>query len=297
MINNFLNNLFQAQKERTWGELWHFKVFEFFIACYVIKYGWEWASYIPRNSDVVLPLGIANYIDVSFLFGEVWATLNAALITLLIGLSFFRLGYKWQYLLALVLLHIQFAVRFSQGEIPHSMNMVGMSLLALGMATFSYNKPWEISRFTFGTVYFFVGLSYFSAAISKLIGTGINWFNGHHLWLWMAEKRTDILSRTGAFEFNWLQELAYQDVFIASIILLFGWLTELAGVLMWSKKARPYITTAIIGMHLGITMTMNIRFDAYVIELILIGYSWDLLFDRFKLHLPTLKSLTFSTGS
>jgi hypothetical protein len=175
------------------------------------------------------------------------------------------------------------------------MNMVGMSLLALGAATFIFKKPWEISRFTFGSVYFFVGLSYFSAAISKLIGTGINWFNGHHLWLWMAEKRTDILSRTGSFEFNWLQELAYQDVFIASIILLFGWLTEFAGIFMWSKRMRPYIATAIIGMHFGITMTMNIRFDAYVIELILIGYSWNVLFDRYKLYLPKLKSLTFST--
>lgn len=295
MIKKFFSQLFQVRKPRTWGELWHFKLFEFFVASYVIKYAWEWAFYIPRNSDVVLPLGIAKYIDISFMFGETWAAGNAILITILCFFSFFRLKYKWQYLLALVLLHVQFAARFSQGEIPHSMNMVGMSLLALALGTFFFQRPWEISRFTFGSVYFFVGLSYFSAAIAKLIGTGLNWFDGQHLWLWMAEKSTDILSRTGQFEFNWLQELALEHLPVASAILLFGWLTEFSGIFMWSKKARPFITTAIIGMHLGITMTMNIRFDSYVIELLIIGYPWDLLFDQFAYRLPKLKTFSFES--
>ncbi len=291
-MNKFFGQLFQTDKQRTWGELWHFKLLELFIAGYTIKYAWEWAFYIPRNSEIVLPLGIANYIDISFMFDEIWAIGNAFLITILCLFSFFRIKYKWQYLLALLLLHFQFSVRFSQGEIPHSMNMAGMSLLALALGTFIFSKPWQISRFTFGAIYFFVGLSYFSAAVSKLIGTGLTWFDGRHLWLWMAEKSTDILSRTGQFEFNWLQELALQSVPIASLILLIGWLTEFGGVLMWWKKSRPYITTAIIAMHFGITMTMNIRFDAYVLELILIGYPWDLLFDRFQSRLPALKELS-----
>lgn len=291
MIKRFINQLFQVDKPRTEGELWYFKFFELFVGAYVIKYAWDWALYIPRNSDVVLPLGIANYIDISFMFGDIIPAVNAALITILTIFSFFRIQFRWQYFLILVLLHFQFAARYSQGEIPHSMNMIGMSLLALALATFFFKKPWEVSRFTFGSVYFFVGFSYFSAAVSKLIGTGILWFDGRHLWLWIAEKGTDILSRTGTFEPNLLQEMALQSIPIASLILLFGWLTECAGVLIWSKKYRPYAITAIIAMHIGITLSMNIRFDAYVMELLIIGYSWDALLDRYRSQLPGFKKL------
>lgn len=291
MIRQFFKQLFQADKPRTTGELWYFKLFELFVGAYVIKYAWDWAAYIPRNSEVVLPLGIANYIDISFMFGNSWPVINAAFITLLCIFAFFRIGFRWQYLLALVLLHFQFAARYSQGEIPHSMNMVGMSLLALALATFLYNKPWKVSRFTFGSVYFFVGLSYFSAAISKLIGTGIFWFDGRHLWLWIAEKGTDILSRTGSFSPNFLQEMALQSLPVASLILLIGWLTEFAGVFVWSNKYRPFAITAIIAMHIGITLTMNIRFDAYVLELLIIGYSWDRIFDKYQSRLPSFNKL------
>lgn len=292
MIKHFFNQLFQVDKPRTAGELWYFKLFELFVVVYVIKYAWDWAAYIPRNSEVVLPLGIANYIDISFMFGSTWPVINAALISLLCIFAFFRIRFRWQYLLALVLLHLQFAARYSQGEIPHSMNMIGMSLLALALATFFFNKPWKVSRFTFGSVYFFVGLSYFSAAISKMIGTGIFWFDGRHLWLWIAEKGTDILSRTGSFDPNFLQEMALQSVPVASLILLIGWLTEFAGVFVWSNKYRPYAITAIIAMHIGITLSMNIRFDAYVFELLIIGYSWDRLFDKYQSRLPSFKKFT-----
>lgn len=292
MINQFFNQLFQADKPRTTGELWYFKLFELFVGVYVIKYSWDWAAYIPRNSEVVLPLGIANYIDISFMFGNIWPAINAALITILCIFAFFRIGFRWQYLLALVLLHFQFAARYSQGEIPHSMNMIGMSLLALALATFFFHKPWKVSRFTFGSVYFFVGFSYFSAAIAKLIGTGIFWFDGRHLWLWIAEKGTDILSRTGSFDPNFLQEMALQSLPVASLILLIGWLTEFSGVFVWFKKYRPYAITAIIGMHIGITLSMNIRFDAYVLELLIIGYPWDVLLDKYQSRLPAFKKLT-----
>jgi len=297
MLNRFISDLFQTQKPRTRGELWYFKLFELFVGIYVIKYAWEWANYIPRNSDVVLPLGMANYIDISFMFGETMPVINAVLITVLCIFSFFRIQFRWQYFLVLILLHFQFVARYSQGEIPHSMNMIGMSLFALALATFFFKKPWQVSRFTFGSVYFFVGLSYFSAAVSKLIGTGLFWFDGRHLWLWIAEKSTDILSRTGTFELNFLQELALQSIPIASAILLFGWLTEFAGAFVWSKKYRPYAITAIIGMHIGITLTMNIRFDAYVIELLIIGYPWDQLFDRYQSSFPKFRKLSILTSS
>lgn len=79
---------------------------------------------------------------------------------------------------------------------------------------------------------------------------------------------------------NWLQEAALSSLALATVILLIGWITEFSGVLVWWTKTRPYVVTAIIAMHIGITLTMNIRFDAYVLELIIIGYPWDQLINR-----------------
>jgi len=83
-----------------------------------------------------------------------------------------------------------------------------------------------------------------------------------------------------------LQIIALNSVFAASVILLIGWLTELIGFTMWWKKLRPYTTTLLIGMHFGITLTMNIRFDAFVMQLILVGYPWYMLLDRYIKSTP-----------
>lgn len=291
MIARLFRSLFQTDKEQSRGELWYFKIFELFIVVNVINYAWKWAQYIPRNTEVVKPAGIAHYIDITFMFGDFLPSITAGLITILCVLAFFRIQFRAQYLVVLFLLHLLFVARFSQGKIPHGSNLIGMSLLALALAILLYRTPWKISRFTFGSVYLFVGLSYLSAAISKLIGSGLFWFDGRHLWLWISEKSIDILSRTGTFELNFLQELALQSIPIASIILLLGWITEFCGVLIWSNKYRPYIVTALIGMHLGIMITMNIRFDIYIYELLLIGYAWDRLFDKYESSLPTFNRL------
>ncbi|GAB5408704.1 MAG: hypothetical protein BalsKO_10690 [Balneolaceae bacterium] len=48
--------------------------------------------------------------------------------------------------------------------------------------------------------------------MSKLIGKGINWVDGRHLWLWIAEKGTDILSREGEFQYTIVQEIALKSI-------------------------------------------------------------------------------------
>ena len=274
--------LFEPDRQQTPGELIFFKLFELFVVFYTIKYAWEWGSYAAlRNIEVVLPLGIANYIDVSFLFDHNLALINAALITALSILSYFRLGAKWQYMVVMVLLHLQYAIRFSQGEIPHSSNLIGMALLCFAIGAWFFPGKKQMPRFVMGSIIFFIGLGYTSAFFAKLIGTGINWHDGRHLWLWISEKSVDILSREGAYSANILQSLALQSTFMASVILLFGWLTEGIGFTLWWKKLRPYTTTLIIGMHIGITLTMNIRFDAFIFQLILIGYPWYRLIDYY----------------
>jgi len=184
------------------------------------------------------------------------------------------------------LLHIQYVARFSQGEIPHSMNLIGMSVLCFAVGAIWFPGKKQMPRFVLGSIIFFIGLGYTSAFIAKLIGTGIYWFDGRHLWLWISEKSIDVYSSLGYYEPNILQELALTYLPVASIILLIGWFTELIGFTMWWKKLRPFTTTLLIGMHFGITLTMNIRFDSFVMQLILIGFPWYLLIDKYVKTTP-----------
>lgn len=281
--------LFDPKRPQSPGELVFFKLFELFIVFYTIKYAWEWGTYTAlRNSEVVVPLGLANYMDVSLLFDYNITLIIAVAITVLALLSYIRTGAKWQYMLVLILLHIQYVARFSQGEIPHSSNLIGIGLFCFAIGIWFFPNKKQVPRFIMGAIIFFIGLGYTSAFFAKLVGTGIDWYDGRHLWLWISEKSVDILSREGVYEPNLLQLMALNDTTIASFILLFGWFTELIGFTMWWKKLRPYTTTLIIGMHLGITLAMNIRFDAFVMQLILIGYPWYKILDRFAIGTPRL---------
>ncbi len=281
--------LFEPDRPLSSGELIFFKIFELFILIYTIKYAWEWGIYTQlRNTEVVLPLGIANYIDISILFQWNLALINAAVITLLSGIAYTRMGYRWFYMVVVVLLHIQYVARFSQGEIPHSMNLIGMSVLCFAVGAIWFSDRKQMPRFVMGSVIFFIGLGYTSAFFAKLIGTGLHWFDGRHLWLWISEKSIDVYSTFGYYEPNFLQELALTYLPVASLILLIGWLTELIGFTIWWKKIRPYTTTLLIGMHIGITLTMNIRFDAFVMQLILVGYPWYKIIDNYIEQTPDL---------
>jgi hypothetical protein len=137
---------------------------------------------------VVLPLGIAQYVDVSLLFEGARAHWNAGLIAVLALLGFFRV-WRWAYLGALLLLHVQYAARYTLGEIPHSANLAGMALLALALAVPAFRTPGRQRRFTLGFTYLFVGLGYTVSGFCKLVGTGIGWPDGHHLWMWINEKK------------------------------------------------------------------------------------------------------------
>lgn len=275
--------LFEPDREQTPGEVVFFKLFELFVLFYVIKFAWEWGMYTQyRNVEIVLPLGLANYIDVSIFFEYHLALINAGFITILSVASFFRVGFnKWQYMVVMILLHIQYVARFSQGEIPHSQNLIGMAVFCFAIGALFFPDKKQMPRFVMGSIIFFIGLGYTSAFFAKLVGTGINWYDGRHLWLWIGEKSIDILSREGFYDPNILQEIALKSTAVASLILLIGWFTELIGFTMWWKKIRPYTTLLLIGMHFGITATMNIRFDAFVIQLILVGFPWYILFDRY----------------
>lgn len=236
-----------------------FRVFEVLVAFFTVNYAWEWAAYLPRLQDVVLPLGVAHYVDVTLLFDPVWARVNAALITVLTIAGFFRLN-RFAYLGALLLLHLHFAARYSQGEIPHSPNVLGMLLMGFGIAAIAFEAPKIHRRFTMAFSYFFIGLGYTSAAFCKIIGTGWYWSDGRHLWMWIHEKSIDAFSNFGVLDLNVAQELALNHWWIATAFLTIGLVSEFFAVGMALRRFRMLAMGAVLGLHAGIYAIMGIIF-------------------------------------
>lgn len=269
-----LKNLFEFEHANSIGVKLYLLIFELFTVAYSLIYAWNWSFYILRISDVVLPLGVANYIDLDIFLGNYSPLLIAATMTVMVIVAFFFTKFKWLYILVFLLLHLLYVTRFSLGEIPHSSNLIGFSMLGLGLAGCFIKNKWQALSFAYGFLVFFVGLGYTSAGVSKLIGTGITWPDGYHLWLWIAEKSTDVLSAEGSFRLSWVQEWTLQSRFIGTVFLSFGLLTELSAFLLWWKKLRPIITLLLIAMHIGIYYAMNIWFMSYMFGLVIIGFPW-----------------------
>ncbi len=283
-MRGILDNLFDFSRARgdTPGEALHFRVWELFIGFQAVRYAWTWGYETLRITEVVLPLGIGRYLDIRFLIGGPLPLVNAGLLTLLVVLGFLRLGSRWPYAAAMALLHLQYATRFCLGEIPHSSNLVGMGLLSLAIGGACFRDAASQRRFVWGSVWFFAGLGYASAGLCKLAATGPGWIDGRHLWLWMAEKATDTISKTGGFELNALQSLAADHWIAATTVLAIGLGTELIGVLLWWRRTRPWTAAALMAMHLGIGWTMNILFTVFLAELLLIGFPWGRWLDRLR---------------
>jgi hypothetical protein len=238
----------------------------------------------------MLPLGLAQYIDISFMFDHNVAIGNAVLIAALLGVGFFRL-WRPAYALALLLFHFQYVARYCLGEISHGSNLVGMGVLVLGLAHLVYRDGSRRRRFTFGSLYFFIGLGYTSAAVCKLIGTGITWPSGRHLLMWIMERKVDTISKLGAFDPNLLQELVLQNYHWGTLFLLFGLVAEGASFLMWFRRYRYYVVMLVVGMHVGIVFTMNIFFEASTYMLLLLGLPWGRLVDGIFAQVPSLERI------
>ena len=279
-MKRLIDNLFSPDHEETLGEKLFFRFFELFLVVYMLVFVWDWAQYIPQIETVLLPLGIAGYVDVSVMFGNSLAFWNATAITVASVFGLARIFPGLAYWIAIALFHLQYVARYSLGEISHGSNMIGLSILALAVAMTFFSNPTHQRRFTLGFIYFFVGLGYVTAAFAKMIGTGLNWPSGHHLWMWINERYIDSLSEFGAYNLNFLQELILGSVFVGTIILLFGLIVEFCGFLMWFRKTRYFITPVIVGMHFGVLMTMNITFNAFTLQLILLALPWAAFIDR-----------------
>ncbi|MEZ4700465.1 MAG: hypothetical protein R2834_09050 [Rhodothermales bacterium] len=283
----FTAKLFALDRELTPGEILYHRAFEAFIVYWVVYFAWTWGFYIGRIGEVVLPLGIASHIDISFMFNRTAPLVVAGLMTAAMLMGF--LGkWKYGYAAGLLLMHLQYTARYCLGEISHGSNIIGFCLLALALGALAYQSRVHALRFALGFSFFFVGLGYSSAALCKLIATGPSWVDGSHLWMWIAERTVDTFSMTGVVEYNALQELALSYKPVATLILTFGLLTEAFGFLMWFPKTRPYIAILLIGMHIGILLSMKINFPANTYTLLLLGFPWDRWADAALESLPRL---------
>ncbi len=277
-LSRFADNVFEFDRADSPGGVLFFKLFELFLAAFALKIAWRWAFEIGALREVVLPLGIARYVDVQGFYGTPFPFWLAGALTVLVVLGFFRL-FRYSYLGAVALLHLLYAVRYTQGEIPHSANLFVMSLLGLGLATAFFDDAHERRRFTLGFTYFFIGLAYTLAAASKLIATGLSWPDGIHLWMWIEEKSVDQMLRYGAVHLTWVQTLALGSRPIATLLLAFGLVTEAFAWLVWFRRLRLPILLAIIGMHFGIYLSMQIVFELSFYQLGLLLLPLPALFD------------------
>ncbi len=278
-IQGLAANLFPYERTPTRGELLFFRFFEFLIGGWALQAGWTWAETMLRHRVVVLPLGLANYFDLTVFFAPVPAYGLVAALTLFVVLGFTRV-WRFGYAGALVALHLLYASRYSLGEISHGSNFVGLALVALALGAWRFRTSASMYRFVFGLLFFLYGVGYASAGVCKLVASGLSWPMGEHMALWVGERSVDVTSSFGAFEPNFLQRLVLSKPWVGTLALTFGLLAELAGVAIWYEKPRPYVMTALIGMHLGVELCLSIYFGQNIYILTLLAYPWGRWLDR-----------------
>ena len=274
-----LRHLFDFERTETPGERIFYRLFEAMVLYWTLNFAWEWGFYILRIQDVVLPLGIAEHLDISFMFSGPWPLVNAAAMTAFMLLGFARV-WRFSYLVALLLFHLQYVSRYCLGEISHGSNVIGMAVLGMALGAVAFADRQAMHRFVVGFNYFFLGLGYTSAAVCKLIASGPLWVDGRHLWLWIGERTVDIYSMTTVLDYNWVQSLALEWYPIATLILTFGLLVEAGGFLMWFKPTRLVSMSLLIMMHFGIAASMKIHFWPNTLVLIFLAFPWTRWIDH-----------------
>ena len=256
----------------------NFKLFEFFIVCNAVYLSWYWGLDMRNWSGIITPHGIAHYVDITFLYVNIFPLINASAITVFSILAFLRIKSKWLYAAVFILLLLHFSAIFSGTKLRHDTHFIGVGILSFSLVTFFFKTHKDKYRFIFGFNIFFMGLGYFLSSMSKLIGTGLHWVDGRNLHIWILRKGTEILTDTGLLDFLPMQLLVLDHIALGTLFLVIGLTVEFLAPFFWFRKTRPISTLAILGMHFGIFITLNISFHMNMIQLIIIGLPWpDLL--------------------
>ncbi|MGH1344873.1 MAG: hypothetical protein ACRBN8_25150 [Nannocystales bacterium] len=279
LADRLATELFDFGRRSTPGEVLFARIFEVLVVLWTLQHCWEWAPYIQRIEAVVLPLGLANYVDVSVFFEDGLSYGLAAGVTLALVAGFFRWT-KAAYPVALLGFHLLYVSRYSLGEISHGSNFIGLALLAFAIGTVAFSDDATSTfRFAFGFLFFIYGVGYTSAGVCKLIGTGLDWPHPAHFALWVGERTVDVTSREGVFEPTVLQRIGLAYPWLGSASLAFGLVAELAGVLMWIRRYRMPVLLALLAMHIGVDLTLDILFLHNIMILALLALPWSKLID------------------
>jgi hypothetical protein len=267
---NFWRELFDPSERETYGQRVQSFIFELVIVLRAQYDLWMWAEIIPLQPGIPKPTGIGRWIDLSFMIDALAPRINAALVgaLLLLGLT---QRFRFAYLLAFLAFHVQHVARFGLGKVQHSTSMLGFALLSLALAHIAYRDPVLRRKAALGLTVLLLGVGYSLAAFAKLRAKGLRWIDGHHLWLWVREKRMDVVAASGRPQLNFLQNLLLKNVHIATFFLAGGLFVETASALLWWRLVRRWIMLALAAMHLGIAHVMKIHFVPNVLILLSLG--------------------------
>jgi len=279
-MTRFFAQLFEFEREETAGETLRFQVFQAFVLGMAVYWAWVWGLDIERIPAIIAPQGIARDIDLSFLAGSQLPLAIAALVTLCAAGAWPERTARGSLTLLVVLLHVQYVARHCLGKVAHGSQYVGLGILMLTLAAWLMPSGSAQRRFALGSTLLFMGTGYMFAAFSKLFARGLAWPDGHHLWMWIAEKGIDVTSDLGAERLNLVQRLSLEHWWVATALLAGGLVTELCGMLLWFRSTRTYATVAFVGLHVGVYASLGILFDAYIVQLLIVGLPLPLLFDR-----------------
>lgn len=286
MITSLLHNLFPFDGPTTDGERLHLRVLEVLVVGLALDRVWSWLPYIERISEVTRPVGLANYLDVSPLLQPGSARLLAVALAVLLLVGMTRRS-RVAYAAALACFHLLYVTRFSLGKVGHGSHFIGLGVLTLAIGAWAFRRqPQQLPRFTFGFLTFHYAFGYTMAGVCKLVATGPSWPASAHLRLWIAERGVDVTSALGAHQLNPLQQLVLDAPWLATGILAAGLVTELAGLSACWRQLRPWVFSAMIGLHIGIDLTLNIFFGPNIYLLAAVAYPWDRPLDRLARALP-----------
>jgi len=270
-------DLFDFERPETSGERLFFRLFELFVVSSLLWHAWEWATFLSSLEAPLQPTGLGLYVDLS------WMTAAGRwLVVVLGGLFALGLGRRWRpaYLMALLLLHLLYAARFSLGKTPHGTHLLGLMLLSFGISALLFRDAYAYRRAALGFAYFFIGLSYTLAGISKLVATGPAWVNGLHLQLWTYEKMVDSLALTGSLSINFLQHWVLMQPAWATLLLGGALATELCAIALWWRAFRRPVLFALFVLHAGIYAVLQISFHFAAAVLLLLALPLDKWLDR-----------------
>jgi hypothetical protein len=277
------DQIFEFEKAVTPGEQRMFRAFECFVTAGLGYFCWTWAIEVGRLGEGAFHDWAPKYAG-SLLEASSLAFINAGLITLLLGLGWFRQWDRYMYLAALPLVRIQYVGRYWPEDGLHHSHWLGMCLLAIGLSFFFFRSHSLRLRFALGASYVFVAAGYSLSALSKLRQGGLGWIDPGNFQMMISANQVHRIAREKDFAFNALQQLVMSYDFVATLILVPALLIELSAVVLCFRRFRMYSATAILLMHLGVIAAMEIYFPVNIGLMILLGYPWATLIESTQFH-------------